>query len=113
MYKTEKIKKINLKLFTLTKTTCLLIKDDINGLVLGILLCISRPTLLNQNLKKHVQPAIDLFLGGRSGKKFGAMLNTVLNAAEEIGNHLNEKINPNKITVLGSWGSTYNKFLFL
>ena len=95
MYKTEKIKKINLKLFTLTNTTCLLINNDIIGLVLGILLSISRPTLLNRNLKKYVLHAIDLFLGERNGKRFGTMLNTVLNAAEEIGNHLNEKIYPN------------------
>ena len=73
MYKTEKIKKINLKLFTLTKTTCLLIKDDINGLVPSISIRISGPTLLNQNLKKYVLHAIDLFLGGRNGKKSGAM----------------------------------------
>jgi len=39
--------------------------------------------------------AINLFLGERNGKRFGTMLNTVLNAAEEIGNHLNEKIYPN------------------
>jgi len=90
-----------------------IIKNDINRNVPGVLLSISRPTLLNQNLKKYVLHVIDLFLGGRSGKKFGAMLNTVLNAAEEIGNHLNEKINPNKITVLGSWRSTYNQFIFL
>ena len=66
-----------------------------NELVPGILLSISRATLLNQNLKKYVHHAIDLFRGGRNGKKSGTMLNTVLNAAEEIGNHLNEKINPN------------------
>lgn len=84
-----------------------------NKLVPGILLSISRATLLNQNLKKHVPHAIDLFLGGRNGKKSGMMLNTVLNAAEEIGNHLNEKIISNKITVHGSWGSTYNQFVFL
>jgi hypothetical protein len=46
---------------------------DIDGLVSGVLLSISRPTLLNQNLKKYVLHAIDLFLGGRNGKKSGAM----------------------------------------
>jgi hypothetical protein len=88
-------------------------KKDVNGFVLGILLRISRPTLVNQNLKKYALHAIDLFLGERNGKRFGTMLNTVLNAAEEIGNHLYEKITPNKITVLGSWRSTYNQFILL
>jgi hypothetical protein len=48
-------------------------KKDVNGFVLGILLRISRPTLVNQNLKKYALHAIDLFLGERNGKKSGTM----------------------------------------
>jgi len=80
-----------------------------NKIVPGILLSISRATLLNQNRKKHVPHAIDLFLGGRNGKKSGMKLNTVLNAAEENeSSQCYEKTCFNTNSLFSSGRSTYN-----